>query len=84
MKLSGHCRLHKSRGKHVLIMYGRSTHALEVNESFAHIWRHFSALEFTEADVASFLESTYNLDAAKAEREASQIIGLWQEHQMII
>ncbi len=85
MRLSGLCTLLEMRGKYLLLLPSadmRGQKALEVNQSFAFLWRTLEGKEFSPADVAAALRQEYGLDPEAADREAGQVIALWKERQL--
>ncbi|MBP3202061.1 MAG: PqqD family protein [Bacteroidales bacterium] len=84
MKLLDCCKLHRRRRQWTLMVYAGHIHALEVNESFAHLWQAFDGKEFTRSDVAAFLEGEYGLDEAEAREQAAQICDLWETQHLLM
>lgn len=85
MRLSGLCTLLEMRGKYLLLLPSadmRGQQALEVNQSFAFLWRTLEGKEFSPADVAAALQQEYGLDPEDAAREAGQVIALWEKRQL--
>lgn len=86
MRLSGLCTLLEMRGKFLLLLPSadlRGQQALEVNRSFAFLWRALEGKEFSEADVVSVFRQEYGLDPDEAVRESGQIIALWKERHLL-
>ena len=85
MRLSSLCTLLEMRGKYLLLLPSadlRGQEALEVNESFAFLWRTLEGKVFSAADVAAALQQEYDLDPEIALRESDRIIALWKERQL--
>ena len=85
MRLSSLCTLLEMRGKYLLLLPSadlRGQEALEVNESFAILWRTLEGKVFSAADVAAALQQEYDLDPEIALRESDRIIALWKERQL--
>ena len=83
MRLSPLCRLHRMRGRYVLMLYQDRPQALEVNESFAFLWKNLSGKDFSLEDVSGLLVDHYALEPADAEEEARKIVSLWEEEQLM-
>lgn len=83
MRLSALCRLHRMRGRDVLMIYQDRPLALEVNESFAFLWENLFGKDFTFEDVSALLQSHYGLEPSDAREEARKIVALWQEQQLM-
>lgn len=83
MRLSALCRLHRMRGRDVLMIYQDRPLALEVNESFAFLWKNLFGKDFTLEDVSALLQNHYGLDPSDALEEARKIVALWQEQQLM-
>lgn len=56
---------------------------IQVNGSFAFLWKYFSSRDFTEEDIVNALLSEYDLSLDEAKSAASDIIALWRDHGMI-
>lgn len=84
MKLSPKCRLHRRRGKYVLMVYVSQPFALEVNDSFAFLWEQLSGKEFTPGDVCALLQEHFGLEEDLALSETEGIIRLWESQQLVI
>lgn len=84
MKLSPKCRLHRRRGKYVLMVYVSQPLALEVNDSFAFLWEQLSGKDFTPWDVSALLQEHYGLEEDRAASETEGIIHLWESQQLLI
>lgn len=85
MRLSGLCTLLEMRGKYLLLLPSvdkGGQEALQVNESFAFLWRALEGKEFSPADVAAALQQEYGLDPEEAIRESDRIIALWRDRQL--
>ena len=84
MKLSPKCRLHRRRGKYTLMVYDSQPVALEVNETFAFLWEHFSGKEFTPEDVSALLVEHFGLETKVAAAETEGVIELWESQHLLI
>lgn len=84
MKLSSKCRLHRRRGKYVLMVYASQPLALEVNSSFAFLWEQLSGKDFAPGDVSALLQEHYGLEEDQAASETEGIIYLWESQQLVI
>lgn len=85
MKLSRLCTLLEMRGKYLLLLPSadlRGQQALEVNRSFAFLWRTFEGKDFAAADVTAALQQEYGLAEEEAVRESDGIIALWNKWQL--
>ena len=80
------CHLRSVGEQHLLIVYppSGSPFALEVNESFAHL---FSVAqdcgEFSDWELAVALQKEYGLGEQEAKEEVRQTLLLWKEHGLI-
>lgn len=73
-------------GKFLLIVYPRnlSPYALEINESFARMFRWAQTRKsFQETELSDFLVSEYGISPQYAHSEAHSTIALWQENNLI-
>ena len=71
------------RGRDVLMIYQDRPLALEVNESFAFLWKNLFGKDFTLEDVSALLQNQYGLEPSDAREEARKIVALWQEQQLM-
>lgn len=71
------------RGRDVLMIYQDRPLALEVNESFAFLWKNLFGKDFTFEDVSALLQNHYGLEPSDAREEARKIVALWQEQQLM-
>jgi len=87
MRLSGQCLLLEMRGKYLLMTPAAAEggqEALQVNESFAFLWRQFRGkVDFSVAEVAQALQEQYGLDADEAEAESGKMVDLWRERGLL-
>ncbi len=85
-KILPECVLREVGDKFVLIIFSQemSPRAMEVNESFARLFRRAQELgTFEEADLAAYLVADYGLAPDFAKEEAGATIRLWLEKCLI-
>ena len=80
MEFRGNNLLIKSDGKNGRVSLDKG---LQVNGSFAFLWKTFTGRDFTSEDVAKALLSEYELSEEEASSAAMDIISLWREYNMI-
>ena len=80
MEFRGNNLLIKSDGKNGRVSLDKG---LQVNGSFAFLWKTFTGRDFTPEDVAKALLSEYELSEEEASSAAMDIISLWREYNMI-
>lgn len=80
------CTLRSIGDLYLLTVYPASKppFALEVNESFAHLFMEAQKLgPFSEGDLVSILETDYGLEREKAQKEVKFTIELWKKYELI-
>ena len=83
MTISGDCSLQTLRGHYVIVYYDASgQHLLEVNESFALLFRRAEEGDFSPVSLSKVLEEHYGLPGEVAVEEASKAIDLWTQLQL--
>jgi len=87
MRLSDHCVLLEMRGKYLLMLptpAAGGQEALQVNESFAFLWKTFQRRDdFTGDEIAGALLERYGLDPAEAAAETEKMIAIWKEKGLL-
>ena len=96
MRLKGTYTLMEFRGNYLLVRNGGEggsngdsgrvsmDKGMQVNGSFAFLWKTFFGKDFTEKDIADALLSEYDLSVEEASSAASEIVSLWRENDMIL
>jgi hypothetical protein len=90
MKLSDQYSLIEFRGNHLLVRNGKGQGSvsldkgLQVNGSFAFLWRRFKGVDFSGKDIVDALVSEYEISEEEASSAATDIIGLWRSYGMIV
>ncbi len=80
MRLKEDCRIISLRGHHLLTTGEKS---LEVNQSFADIWKIAAAESFSTESLTSKVMREYDITKSEAEREVSNLIDIWRNHNLL-
>ena len=89
MRLKSGYTILEFRGNNLLVSSDGKTgrvsleRGLQVNGSFAFLWKTFTGREFTPEDVTAALLSEYEITGEEASSAAKDIISLWREYNMI-
>lgn len=80
------CILRDLGSRHVLMVYpsdGQNAYALQINDSFAMLFRRMYGTSFTQNDIILALTDLFSLPPDTALAEAATILRLWQEQDLI-
>lgn len=80
MRLKEDCRIISLRGHHLLTTGEKS---LEVNQSFAKIWKIAAAESFSTESLTGKVMLEYDITKSEAEREVSNLIDIWRNHNLL-
>ena len=80
MRLKEDCRIISLRGHHLLTTGEKS---LEVNQSFTEIWKIAAAESFSTESLTSKVMREYDITKSEAEREVSNLINIWRNHNLL-
>ena len=89
MRLKDSYTLMEFRGNYLLVCNGRGgtsaslDKGIQVNGSFAFLWKKFSGTEFSISDVVEAFLSEYDITREEAIQAASDIVSLWREKDML-
>lgn len=80
MRLKEDCRIISLRGHHLLSTGEKS---LEVNQSFAEIWKIASEGPFSTESLTGKVMREYDITKSEAEDEVSNLIDIWKNNNLL-
>lgn len=87
MKIQSKFKIRTVCGQHVVVNQGQSssdmTQLISLNDTAVAIWNALSGKEFTLSDVAAFLQNTYKIDEALAQKDAAAWVESLKSCQVI-
>lgn len=84
MELSSQASLIELRDKYLIVIHMPSgPRGLEVNESFAWLWKQAVGHPFTREDLVHALMAEYGLPEPEAAAETDNILRLWKDYGLL-
>ncbi|MCR4571047.1 MAG: PqqD family protein [Bacteroidales bacterium] len=80
------CSVRELSGKYLMMVYSKdkAPYALQVNESFARLYRLVKDRgSFTEEELAGIISTEYKLTPDEAKAEAARTLELWKEQCLL-